>query len=58
MPEDVEIALSILFLPHLVIEHLFKVGHVPVAVSAVSCKPLGHMIMDSTPEVYSVNKRL
>ena len=58
MPEDVEIALNILFLAHLVIEHLLKVRHVPVAVSAVSCKPLGHMIMDSAPENYSINKRL
>ena len=57
MPEDVEIALNILFMPHLVVEHLLKVRHVPLAVSAVSCKPLGHMVMDSTPEIYSVNKR-
>ena len=57
MPEHVEIALNILFMPHLVVEHLLKVRHVPLAVSAVSCKPLGHMVMDSAPEIYSVNKR-
>ena len=35
---------------YLVIEHLLKVRYMPIAVSAVSCKALRHMIMDSAPE--------